>query len=94
MTMLVQFCNILLRVRDSQVTEDNWQHLMKKTLAQVQDLAPLCNSLHLYPTVEAVAEHSVTKLRASSQPIATVKQGQMHPRLYLMMQLDWTQLFA
>ena len=46
------------------------------------------------PTIRAVAEHNVTKLHASSQPIATVKQGQMHPRLYLMMQLDWTQLFA
>ena len=46
---------------------------MKQTHVQVQDLAPFCNALHLYPTIEAVAEHNVTKLRTSGQPIATVK---------------------
>ena len=46
---------------------------MKQTPAQVQDLAPFCNALHLYPTIETVAEHIVTKLRASGQPIATIK---------------------
>ena len=69
----VRFRNILLRMRDSKVTEEDWQHLMKQTPAQVQDLGPFCNALHLYPTIEAVAEHNVTKLRASGQPIATVK---------------------
>ena len=55
------------------MTEEDWQHLMKQTPAQVQDLAPFCNALRLYPIIEAVAEHNVTKLRASHQPIATVK---------------------
>ena len=68
----LRFRNILLRMRDGEMTED-WQHLMKQTPAQVQDLASFCNALHLYPTIEAVAEHIVTKLRASGQPIATVK---------------------
>ena len=89
----VRYCNILLRMRDGEVTED-WQHLMKQTQVQVQDLAPFCNALHLYPTIEAVAEHNVTKLRASGQPIVPFTQAQMHPRLHLTMQLDWTQLFA
>ena len=31
------------------------------------------DALHLYPTIEAVAEHNVTKLRASGQTIAAVK---------------------
>ena len=61
----VRFCNILLHMRDGEMTEEDWQHLMKLTPAQVQDLAPFCNALHLYPTIEAVAEHNVTKLRAS-----------------------------
>ena len=68
----VRFRNIL-RMRDGEMTVEDWQHLMKQTPAQVQDLAPFCNALHPYPTIEAVAEHNVTKLRASSQPIATVK---------------------
>ena len=72
----------------------DWQHLMKQTPAQVQDLAPFCNALHLYPTIEAVAEHNATELRASGQPIATIKAIHTGPRLYLMMQLDWIQLFA
>ena len=46
---------------------------MKQTHVQVQDLALFCNALYLYPTIEAVAEHNVTKLRASGQPITTVK---------------------
>ena len=69
----VLFRNILLRMRDGQVTEEDWQHLMKQTPAQVQDLEQFRNALHLYPTVEAVAEHNVTKLHSSGQPIATVK---------------------
>ena len=66
----VGFRNILLCMRDGEMTEED---LMKQTPVQVQDLAPFCNALHLYPTIEAVAEHNVTKLRASGQPIATVK---------------------
>ena len=69
----VLFRNILLRMRDGQVTKEDWQHLMKQTPAQVQDLEQFRNALHLYPTVEAVAEHNVTKLHSSGQPIATVK---------------------
>ena len=66
----MRFRNILLRMRDGEMTEED---LLKQTPVQVQDLAPFCNALHLYPTIEAVAEHNVTKLRASGQPIATVK---------------------
>ena len=46
---------------------------MKQTPAQVQDLEQFRNALHHHPTVEAVAEHNVTKLHSSGQPIATVK---------------------
>ena len=75
----VLFCNILLRMRDGQVTEEDWQHLMNQTPAQVQDLEQFRNALHLYPTVEAVAEHNVTKLHSSGQPIATVKATHTGP---------------
>ena len=39
----------------------------------VQNLAPFTYALHLYPTVEAVVEHNVTKLKDSNLPIATIK---------------------
>ena len=34
----VVFRNVLLHLRDGQVTQEDWQHLMKQTPAQVQDL--------------------------------------------------------
>ena len=39
----------------------------------MQDPEQFHDALHLYPTVEAVAEHNVTKLHSSGQPLATVK---------------------
>ena len=67
------FHNILLHLRDAQVTEADWIHLMKQTPVQVQNLQPFSTALHLHPTVEAVVEHNVSKLRASGQPITTIK---------------------
>ena len=69
----VLFRNILLHLRDGQVTQDDWKHLMKQTPAQVQDLTPFTNALRLFPTIEAVVEYNVSKLRACGQPIATIK---------------------
>ena len=69
----VLFRRILLRLRDARLTEDDWKQLMKQTSAQVPDLAPFATALHLYPTIEAVVEHNVARLRASGQPIATIK---------------------
>ena len=69
----VLFRQILLRLRDAHLTEDDWKQLMKQTPAQVSDLAPFTNALHLRPTIEAVVEHNVTRLHASGQPVATIK---------------------
>jgi len=69
----MQFRDILLHLRNAQVTNQDWEKLMKQTPTNVQDLTPFANALHLYPTVEAVVEHNVTKLKNSSQPIATIK---------------------
>ena len=46
---------------------------MKQTPAEVSDLAPFANALHLHPTIEAVVEHNVARLRASGHPVATIK---------------------
>jgi ATP-dependent DNA helicase PIF1 len=69
----VRFRDILLRLRDAQVTPDDWEALMKQTPTKVLDLTPFASALHLYPTVEAVVEHNVTKLKDSGQPIAPIK---------------------
>ena len=69
----VRFRDILLRLRNAQVTREDWEELMKHTPTIVQDLTPFTSALHLYPTVEAVVEHNVSKLKDSSQPIATIK---------------------
>ena len=69
----VLFRDILLRLRDAKVTIADWKCLMMQTPTLVQNLSPFANALHLHPTVEAVVEHNVTQLRASSQPIATIK---------------------
>ena len=69
----VRFRDILLRLRGAQVTPDDWEALMKQTPTKVLDLTPFASALHLYPTVEAVVEHNVTKLKDSGQPIAPIK---------------------
>ena len=69
----VLFRDILLRLRDARLTVSDWEQLMKQTPAQVEDLAPFSNALHLHPTIEAVVEHNVSRLHASGHPIATIK---------------------
>ena len=69
----VLFRQMLLRLRDGQVTEDDWRHFMSRTPAQVSDLSPFTAALRLFPTTEAVVEHNVSKLYAVGQPIATIK---------------------
>lgn len=69
----VHFRDILLRLRNAQVTIDDWKHLMKQTPTQVQDHALFANALRLHPTVEAVVEHNVAKVHDSGKRIATIK---------------------
>ena len=69
----VLFRDILLRLRDARLTVSDWEKLMKQTPAEVSDLAPFSNALHLHPTIEAVVEHNVSRLRASGHPVATIK---------------------
>ena len=66
------FRNILLRLRDGNVTVGDWEHLMTQTPAKVSDPAAFNMALHLYPTVEATAEYNISKLRANGQPVATI----------------------
>ena len=69
----VLFRDILLRLRDAKLTISDWEQLMKRTPTEVSDLAPFTNALHLHPTIEAVVEHNITRLRASGHPVAIIK---------------------
>ena len=69
----VKFRDILLRLRNAEVTVTDWNHLMTRTRTQVQDVSPFSSALHLIPTVEAVDEYNIAQLQASGQPIATIK---------------------
>ena len=69
----VLFRQILLRLRNGEVTEDDWKHLMTRTPAQISDTSAFNDALRLFPTVEAVVEHNVSKLHACGQPVATIK---------------------
>ena len=66
----IQFRDILLHLRNAEVTREDWQNLMEQTPTIIQDLSPFVNALQLFPTVEAVVEHNVAKLRECGQPIA------------------------
>ena len=46
---------------------------MTRTTSEIGDTKPFDEALRLYPTIEAVAEHNVAKLRASGQPIAVLR---------------------
>ena len=69
----VRFREILLRLRNAEVTMEDWNCLMQQTPTSVADLTPFTSALHLHPTVEAVVEHNVAKLQDSGQPIAAIK---------------------
>ena len=63
---------------------------MNKTPAQVEDLAPFTDALHFRPTIEAVVEHNVSRLRASGHPVATIKAVHSEPNAAkALMQVDW-----
>ena len=49
--------NILLRLRDASITLDDWEELMTRTSTNVQNLEAYHEALHLYPTIDVVADH-------------------------------------
>ena len=52
---------------------------MTRTTGEVGDTKSFDDALRLYPTIEAVAEHNVAKLRASGQPIAVLRAAHTGP---------------
>lgn len=77
----VKFRGILLRLRDGQVDETDWNDLMTQTVTRVPDVSPFFNAVHLHPTVQSVAEHNLTQLRANGNPSRLCILGLMHQEL-------------
>ena len=67
------FRSLLLRLRNAELTVEDWKHLMTRTAGDVGDIRQFDTALHLYPTIEAVAEHNVAKLCASGHPVAVLR---------------------
>ena len=67
------FRNLLLRLRNAELMVEDWKYLMTQTTGEVGDTKSFDDALRLHPTIEAVAEHNVAKLRASCQPIAVLR---------------------
>ena len=85
-----RFRNLLLRLRNAELTVEDWKYLMTRTTGEVGDTKSFDDALRLYPTIEAVAEHNVAKLRASGQPLGQFTRVLVHQRLHRTMQVDWS----
>jgi len=68
----VLFHNILLRLRDGKTTVCDWQHLMKRTPSQSDDVSEFDSTVRLFPMVHAVVEYNI---HAINRPIAAVHSG-------------------
>ena len=68
----VRFRELLLHLRNGEVSVADWKLLMMHCRSRV-DSAAFDDALHLHPTVQAVAEYNVAKLRSAGEPIATIK---------------------
>ncbi len=76
----LDFKELLMRLRNGEITLDNWKVLMKQTPAAVGNASTFQEALHLFPTAAAVAEYNVEKLQTNSQPVARIEAIHTDPR--------------
>ena len=69
----VRFCDILLRLRNAETTEEDWKHLMEQTPSKISDQSSFVNALRLIPHVNEVTEYNVERLLECGHPIAEIK---------------------
>ena len=75
----IHFRDVLLRMRNAELSVTDWEYLMSQTPARVQDKSSFDNALHLYPTVEEVVQHNIHQLQRNQQPIAIIKAHHTGP---------------
>ena len=69
----IKFRNILMRLRNGQITTEDWQHLLTRSAAHVSDLNSFENAIHLYPRVDDAVQYNLFKLRQGNSPIAQIR---------------------
>ena len=62
-----------MRLRNGELTVDDWKVLMKRTPAMVKNVTTFEHALHLFPAAAMVADYNTTKLRANTQPVAAIE---------------------
>ena len=62
-----------MRLRNGQITTEDWQHLLTRSAAHVSDLNSFENAIHLYPRVDDAVQYNLFKLRQGNSPIAQIK---------------------
>ena len=68
-----QFHDILMRLRNGELSVEDWKHLVKQTLAEAEDPSSFNDALCLFSSTAAVSEYNVAKLHANGQPVAMIK---------------------
>lgn len=91
MTQSKWISDILFHLRNTEVTIEDWNCLMKQTPTDVPVVTPFANALCLHPTVEAVVQHNVaTQPQVSLLPPSKLFTLQpILPKLHLMMYVVW-----
>ena len=69
----VRFRDILLRLRNAETTEEDWEHLMEQTPTRISDQSSFVTALRLFPMVEDVADFNTNRLMECGHPIAEIK---------------------
>ena len=68
-----QFRDILMLLRNGELSVEDWKHLIKQTLAEAEDPSSFNDALRLFPSTAAVSEYNVAKLHANGQPVSMIK---------------------
>ena len=65
----IAFRNLLMRMRDGRVIEEDWRLLLQYSPTSV-DMVELSAAIRLYFDKKSVAEYNYEKLKSTGQPVA------------------------
>lgn len=74
---VVEFRNLLIRLRDDTVTEDDWKHLRQRS-PHACSAANFTDAVHLYFDKNSVAQHNMDRLQSLHKPIARINAIHSH----------------
>ena len=66
-------------MRNAELTITDWEYLISRTPARVQDKSSFDTALHLYPTVAQVVQYNIHQLKELGKPIAIIKATHTGP---------------